>query len=181
MRAWTQFAFKAAKSISGAALVMIALASCSGESDPSAETTAAAADENQSPSAAPAEDAFDDTLAGAPEDEFEDEFAFVVDGPQIYADFCAGCHGADGAGIETVNPPLVGSTLLAGDPGPLAHFMLTLEYPQPPPASAGVEWTGGMGATAYLTDEELAAVLTYARESFTDADEVTAEQVAAVR
>ncbi|MGD2133681.1 MAG: cytochrome c [Maricaulaceae bacterium] len=147
----------------------LALAACSGETETQAPEDASAAETQPAASATPA----------AAEPALDDEFAFVIDGPQIYADFCAGCHMPDGSGIETVNPPLVGSPLVEGDPGPLVHFMLTLEYPDGYPGPT--EWSGGMGATAYLSDEELAAVLTYVRETFANGPEVTAADVASVR
>ena len=95
-----------------------------------------------------------------------------LDGQAIYARDCLACHMADGRGVPGMNPPLTGSPWVSGPAESLAGFVLT----------------GGFGPDIlmarfdYLTDQELAALLTYIRGTFAGLPEtVTAAQVAEVR
>jgi mono/diheme cytochrome c family protein len=96
----------------------------------------------------------------------------AVDGKAIYTRDCLACHMADGRGVPGMNPPLTGSAWVAGPADSLAGFVLT----------------GGFGPEIlmarfdYLSDAELAALLTYIRAEFADIDEtISAERMAAVR
>jgi mono/diheme cytochrome c family protein len=86
-------------------------------------------------------------------------------GQQIYADECAGCHKADGKGIPGLFPALAGTSLVRqSDPASLLHVVLRgtmgLATPQAPTAAA-------MPAFAWvLNDDQVAAVLTYIRNSW---------------
>ena len=104
-------------------------------------------------------------------------------GKQYYDNVCALCHNPDGKGKPGQAPPFVGSDFVLGSPARL------IRIPQVglsgPVTVAGQEYTGlpsmaAMGAP--LTDEQLAAVLTYIRQSWGHkASEITPEQVKAVR
>jgi mono/diheme cytochrome c family protein len=97
---------------------------------------------------------------------------------------CALCHGYDGMGKPGQFPPFVGSDwVLTDKPGQLIPIPLnglggTIKV-------AGVEYSfpttmPAMGSA--MSDEELAAVLTYMRNSWGNkASEITPEQVKAVR
>jgi len=96
----------------------------------------------------------------------------AVDGEAIYMRDCLACHMADGRGVPGMNPPLTTSAWVSGPADSLAGFVLT----------------GGFGPQIlmarfdYLSDAELAALLTYIRRAFVGIDEtITAERVAAVR
>jgi mono/diheme cytochrome c family protein len=86
-------------------------------------------------------------------------------GQQIYADECAGCHKADGKGAPGLFPALAGVPLVQqSDPASLLHVVLRgtmgLATAQAPTAAA-------MPAFAWvLNDEQVAAVLTYIRNSW---------------
>jgi mono/diheme cytochrome c family protein len=86
-------------------------------------------------------------------------------GQQIYADECAGCHKPDGKGIPGLFPALAGTSLVQQrDSASLLHVVLRgtmgLATPQAPTAP-------GMPAFAWvLNDDEVAAVLTYIRNSW---------------
>jgi len=78
-------------------------------------------------------------------------------GQEVYRNICQGCHGADGRGVERVGPPLAGSDLAMAPAGIPARVILN-----------GKEGETGLmppiGGT--LSDEEIAAVLTYIRREW---------------
>jgi len=90
-----------------------------------------------------------------------------VDGKAIYVRDCLACHMADGRGVPGMNPPLTGSPWVAGPADSLAGFVLPEIL---------------MARFDYLSDAELAALLTYIRGAFAGIDEtISADRVAAVR
>ena len=94
---------------------------------------------------------------------------------------CAACHGQNGEG-GPIGPPLAGSEWVTG---PISNLIrIQLRGLQGPITVKGTEYNfpGGMAALAYQTDEQVAAVLTYVRNSFGNkASAVKPEQVAALR
>jgi len=100
-------------------------------------------------------------------------------GSVIYATHCASCHQRDGRGVGNVQPPLAGSVTVAGDPDTLIAWLLFGQRPATLPPRKGL---AVMPQFAWLSDEDVAAVLTHVRSHFgNDAPPVTAAQVAAVR
>jgi quinoprotein glucose dehydrogenase len=94
---------------------------------------------------------------------------------------CAACHGqnAEGTGIA---PPLAGSEWVNGPAENLIRIQLRgLQGPLTVKGQT-YNFPAGMAALAYQTDEQIAAVLTYVRNSFgNSAPAVTPAQVAALR
>lgn len=94
---------------------------------------------------------------------------------------CGACHGANGEG-GPIGPPLANSEWVNG---PVSNLIrIQLRGLQGPITVAGKEYNfpGGMAALAYQTDEEIAAVLTYVRNSFGNkAPAVKPGQVKALR
>ena len=94
---------------------------------------------------------------------------------------CAACHGQNGEG-GPIAPPLAGSEWVKG---PISNLIrIQLRGLQGPISVKGTEYNmpGGMAALAYQTDEQIAGVLTYVRNSFGNkASAVKPEQVAALR
>ncbi len=94
---------------------------------------------------------------------------------------CAGCHGPDGAGMKAgpmlMAPSLIGSDLVLGDPD-LGLLILHKGIQK-----EGMDYMGMMAALgASLSDEEMAAVTTYVRNSWgNSASVVTVEQAKAAR
>jgi len=80
----------------------------------------------------------------------------VVEGEQIYARDCLACHMGDGRGVPGMNPALVSSAWVAGSPDALAGFILTGGY--------GPDVL--MARFDYLSDAELAALMSYIRAQF---------------
>ena len=94
---------------------------------------------------------------------------------------CAACHGQNGEG-GPIAPPLAGSEWVSG---PISNLIrIQLRGLQGPITVAGKEYDmpGGMGKLDWQTDEQIAGVLTYIRNSFGNkAFGVKPEQVAALR
>jgi mono/diheme cytochrome c family protein len=94
---------------------------------------------------------------------------------------CGACHGQNGEG-GPIAPPLAGSEWVTG---PVSNLIrIQLRGLQGPITVAGKEYNmpGGMAALSYQTDEQIADVLTYVRNSFGNkASAVKPEQVAALR
>jgi mono/diheme cytochrome c family protein len=86
-------------------------------------------------------------------------------GNAVYSRICIACHLPTGAGIPTVYPPLAGSPIVTGDARRLARILLHgLQGPVP---VNGVTYNNLMpGLAAQFNDAELAAVLTYVRNSW---------------
>jgi mono/diheme cytochrome c family protein/glucose/arabinose dehydrogenase len=99
--------------------------------------------------------------------------AAVEHGRALYA-VCAACHQADGRGLEALAPRLDGSARVTGAAEDLIRIALNgldedPAYPEMPPL-------GG------LSDEQLAAILTYIRQAWGNAaPAISPEQVRAVR
>ncbi len=107
--------------------------------------------------------------------------AVMKAGAQIYADECAGCHAADGKGEARLFPSLNGSPVVQQtDPTTILHVVLrgalsVATKPAPTaPAMPQFAWI--------LNDDEVAAVVTYIRNSWgNSAPPVTASQVEKTR
>jgi mono/diheme cytochrome c family protein len=102
-----------------------------------------------------------------------------ADGKALYQKHCLVCHQLDGSGVGTLNPPLV-TQYVSGDKNKLIRMILkgskgTIEID-------GDTFSNTMPAQPYLTDAQIAAVLTYVRSNFgNSAGPVTPAQVRAVR
>ena len=105
--------------------------------------------------------------------------ALLASGKSVYAQNCLTCHMADGLGVDGMNPPLAKTDYVLGDKARLTKVLLN--------GLQGVEingekYHGVMPAQATLTDAQIAAVLTYVRNSFGNkASAVTVGEVQAVR
>jgi mono/diheme cytochrome c family protein/glucose/arabinose dehydrogenase len=100
-------------------------------------------------------------------------------GEQLYRT-CLACHGGQGQGMEGVATPLAGSDWVTGEPGPLIR--ITLHGFEGGAEELGYKISGVMPQHNFLSDEEVAAVLTYIRQSWgNDASPVSAGQVEEIR
>jgi mono/diheme cytochrome c family protein len=104
----------------------------------------------------------------------------AVNGAQIYAGKCAGCHQATGAGVSGVFPPLANSPWVTGSDTRLVQILL--HGIQGPIEVLGATYNGLMPAWKSLSDEEIAAVASYVRSGFgNSAAPVSVATVAAER
>ena len=128
--------------------------------------------------AAPAVDTT--AIDAAPESDAPIDPAVMEAGKAAYL-VCGACHGQNGEG-GPIAPPLAGSEWVMG---PVSNLIrIQLRGLTGPITVKGTEYNfpGGMAQMAYQTDEQIAAVLTYVRNSFGNkGSAVTPEQVAALR
>ena len=86
------------------------------------------------------------------------------EGRELYSQHCATCHQADGGGVPFMNPPLIDSVVVQGDPETLALWVLTGNSPDD--ANYESDYEGFMPGFQHVSDEDIAAILTYVRQSF---------------
>lgn len=105
--------------------------------------------------------------------------ALLAQGKSVYAQNCLTCHMADGLGVDGLNPPLAKTDYVLGDKTRLTNVLLNgLKGVD----VGGEEYHNAMPAQVALTDAQIAAVLTYVRNSFGNkASAVTVAEVKAVR
>jgi mono/diheme cytochrome c family protein/cytochrome c oxidase subunit IV len=109
----------------------------------------------------------------------EKEAILVKVGEAVYGTNCAACHQANGAGLTGVFPPLVNDPMVAGPAE--AHVNVVLKGMNGV-AINGVAYAAAMPAWPQLTDQQIAAVITYERKSWgNNASVVEPTQVAALR
>lgn len=104
-----------------------------------------------------------------------------ADGEKVYNSRCMSCHQMDGKGIPGVFPPLNESEFVVGSPQRLVRIILHGMMGET--TVKGVTYSGMMPPWgSFLSDEEVAAVITYIRSNFdNDASAITPELVAEIR
>ena len=101
-------------------------------------------------------------------------------GEVIYNQFCKTCHQADGNGTPGAFPPLAGSGDYYGDAQ--NHARIIIEGLSGPIEVQGQSYNGIMVPHDHLTDYDIAAVATFERNSWGNADGIVLpEDVAAAR
>jgi nitrite reductase (NO-forming) len=106
----------------------------------------------------------------------------VAAGKKVYMTVCFACHQPTGAGIPSVFPPLTKSEYVNGSPERFAAMILKGNL-APMTVDGKVYAASPMPPQeAALTDEQIAAVMTYVRASFDNSSPaVSADIVAAAR
>jgi len=100
-------------------------------------------------------------------------------GQQLYSTVCTACHQPDGRGLEGAFPPLARSDFLLNDPQ--AAIRVLIEGRQGPITVNGKTYDGAMPDFS-LSNEDIAAVLSYVRSNFGNAGAaVTPEDVQRIR
>ena len=101
-------------------------------------------------------------------------------GEAVYGQYCVACHQTDGQGMSGAFPPLTQTKWVEGEKAELIGVILN--GLQGPITVKGEEYNNVMASHDFLSDEDIAAVLTYVRQSFgNNVSEVTPEEVANVR
>jgi mono/diheme cytochrome c family protein len=99
---------------------------------------------------------------------------------KIFTQACAACHMPDGSGVANLQPPLIGSKVIAGDPNQLINVLL--KGPAAVLPAGRPKYSNTMPAFNVLSDEDLAGVINYVRARFAPGSSpVTVQQVAAQR
>lgn len=110
-------------------------------------------------------------VAPASDEEEEGDAAIDAQGKELFEEVCGVCHGRNGMGMDEVAPKLVGSPWVTGSQQRLIRIVLD-----------GKEGDQLMPPVQDLSDEEIAAVLTFVRRAWgNDASPVSADQVDMVR
>jgi mono/diheme cytochrome c family protein len=104
----------------------------------------------------------------------------LVEGQRLYMIHCATCHSPEGRGVADLLPPLAGTDWVTGDKSRLIQTVL---FGLSGPVTVnGAVYDQEMPAAAHLTDDEIAAILTFIRKSFgNDANAVIPGEVYAER
>ncbi|HEV2294913.1 MAG TPA: c-type cytochrome [Tepidisphaeraceae bacterium] len=110
----------------------------------------------------------------------ETEQARFEAGRTVYATVCGQCHKPDGMGQAGLAPPLIDSDWVLGDPDRL--IKIVLHGLRGPITVNDQVWDMDMPHLRTLSDEDIAAALTYIRREWEhDATPVTPEDVAEIR
>ncbi|WP_114748294.1 c-type cytochrome [Pleomorphovibrio marinus] len=108
------------------------------------------------------------------------EVGMIEAGAKIYNMYCGTCHQRDGKGDGTRFPPLAETDWVTGNKRRLIEILL--KGMEGPITVNGVEYNQIMPAHNFLSNEDLASVLTYIRRSFgNNASSISATEVEKVR
>jgi mono/diheme cytochrome c family protein len=109
----------------------------------------------------------------------EKQAALMAVGETVYTTNCGACHQPNGLGLAGVFPPLANDAMVAGPPE--AHINVVLKGMVGVPIG-GVAYASAMPAWPQLSDQQIAAVVTYERNSWGNkSGMVEPAQVAALR
>ncbi|MEE8496167.1 MAG: cytochrome c, partial [Xanthomonadales bacterium] len=104
----------------------------------------------------------------------------IAAGGKLYSSICSACHQAEGQGLGGAFPPLAESDYLAGGSGPAIEAVLN--GLSGPITVNGQDYDAVMPNMSYLSDEEVADIVTFVMNSWGNpGGEVSAGEVAAVR
>jgi mono/diheme cytochrome c family protein len=101
-------------------------------------------------------------------------------GNKLYKTYCLTCHQADGTGVRNQFPPLAGNAKITGPSADLIRIVL---YGLEGPVTVnGREYNQLMPAQGYLSDKQIADILSFIRNTWGNkAVLITPEEVARVR
>ena len=101
-------------------------------------------------------------------------------GEALYKQYCLTCHQVNGSGVPRMNPPLIKTSYVTGDKKKLIKWVLQGSVEKVP--IDGQTYSNNMPPQAYLTDQQIADILTYIRSNFGNkAAAVTMTEVNTVR
>lgn len=100
-------------------------------------------------------------------------------GAALYREHCAVCHQASGTGVPMMQPSLKGAPKVLGKPQDLIYMVFQGSKAVPEGTS---DWDNEMPGFEFLSDAEIAKILTYVRSNFGNSENViTQKDVAAHR
>lgn len=107
---------------------------------------------------------------------------FYQRGRHLYGT-CMACHGEQGKGVSGIGPALDGSDWVEGEPDALIRIAINgFEGGVAENFRRAVNISGVMPSHSFLSDQELAAILTYIRQSWGNrAEPIEPEEVARIR
>jgi len=109
-----------------------------------------------------------------------EEQALFDNGRQTFAGLCAACHQPTGKGLEGLAPPLAESEWVLGEPDRIVKVVM--HGLRGPIKVKGMTYSYDMPAAGFLTDEQIAGVLTYIRREWDhEASPVSVDLVKKIR
>jgi mono/diheme cytochrome c family protein/glucose/arabinose dehydrogenase len=93
-----------------------------------------------------------------------EEQAMFDSGKQTFAGLCAACHQSTGKGLDGLAPPLADSEWVNGDPERIVKVVM--HGLRGPIKVKGNNYSYDMPAAGFLSDEQIASVLTYVRREW---------------
>jgi mono/diheme cytochrome c family protein/glucose/arabinose dehydrogenase len=109
-----------------------------------------------------------------------EELALFDNGRQTFAGLCAACHQPTGKGLEGLAPPLAESEWVLGEPDRIVKVVM--HGLRGPIKVKGMTYSYDMPAAGFLTDEQIAGVLTYIRREWDhEASPVSVDLVKKIR
>jgi mono/diheme cytochrome c family protein len=104
----------------------------------------------------------------------------VLTGNQLYKKYCMSCHQADGGGVRGMFPPLTGNEKVTGVSDEIIRIVLF--GMEGPIVVNGRNYNQPMPPQSYLSDKQIADILTYIRSSWENkASAVSPAEVLKVR
>lgn len=104
----------------------------------------------------------------------------IARGTSVYTTYCLACHQADGSGVPNMNPPLIKTSWVLGSKTVLIQQVLKGSVGKV--EIDGETFHNSMPPQPQLTDQQIADVLTFVRNSFGNkASIVTPAEVKVVR
>lgn len=104
----------------------------------------------------------------------------LLAGKAVYDNYCLPCHMSNGLGAPGMNPPLARTEWVLGEKDRLIRVVL--QGLNEPVEIQGEIYQNIMASHSFLSDQQVADVLTFVRQSFgNDASEIKADEVAKVR
>ena len=104
----------------------------------------------------------------------------ILKGKKIYEDNCLVCHQEDGSGVPGMNPPLIKTKWVLGEKNQLIQILVN--GLNKPIEIEGETYQNPMPAQNHLSNDQIAAVLTYVRSSFGNkASPITVADVGRIR
>jgi len=101
-------------------------------------------------------------------------------GQQLYQKYCVACHQSDGGGVPRMTPPLFGTDYTTGDKKRLISILL--KGLNEPIEVQDENYFSPMASFSYLSNKEIASILTYIRTHFgNNASAITESDVASIR
>ncbi len=114
------------------------------------------------------------------ESSVENTTSEIHPGALSYKKYCASCHQTNGEGIQGLYPPIKETETVNGDKHVLIGIILNGMSGET--EVKGQTYNGTMSSYEYLTDQEIADLLSYVRSNFNNSSEsITAEEVKEVR
>lgn len=110
----------------------------------------------------------------------EKKTLLMAEGEKVYGTQCAACHQKEGTGVAPTFPPLANDPVANG--GPVEEHITVVLKGLSGKVINGVAYSGAMTPFANLSDNEIAAVITFERNSWgNNGGVVEPAQVAALR